>query len=266
MLKKIICDLSLKLESQIAEEDINFFTEGATDSIVFSVFDKYLVKTMDENTLRTQKEFLNFYNEIGEFQKIIFTNEALGYICFEFIEGEKFKKNIKIYSKNIVKNVYDIVNKYKKYNNEYYGYLFEDEKSWYKFLEDEVRYSSKEIMDIVLMDKVNDALKNIENETVDKYLIHGDFGTHNFLFSNGKINVIDPMPVVGDYLYDFYFALLSNNMIFKKLDLEYILEFFDRNMEYKKNLFIIILYIRMSRAFKYNKESFEDYLNLYNKI
>jgi streptomycin 6-kinase len=126
-------------------------------------------------------------------------------------------------------------------------------------------YSKQEIENIDIA-KVLNSLNIIEKYKIDKYLIHGDFGTHNFLVNNEKIKVIDPMGVVGDYLYDFYFAILSNVDIFMNLDIDRILGYYDRDIEYKKALFLIVLYIRMSRAFKYDKDNFKDYLSLYERI
>ncbi|WP_237690810.1 phosphotransferase [Paenibacillus caui] len=44
-----------------------------------------------------------------------------------------------------------------------------------------------------------------------RYLLHGDCGVHNFLFSQGKLaGVIDPTPVVGDPVYDLIYAFCSS--------------------------------------------------------
>jgi hypothetical protein len=74
------------------------------------------------------------------------------------------------------------------------------------------------------------------------------------------------MPAVGDYLYDFYFAVLSDTDIFTKVGEDYIFSFFDRDMAEKKALATIALYVRMSRAFKYDRENFEAYVKMYQEI
>jgi hypothetical protein len=96
--------------------------------------------------------------------------------------------------------------------------------------------------------------------------MHGDFGTHNFLVNNGKIYVIDPMPVVGDFLYDFYFAVLSDTKIFTKVGEDFVFSFFERDMKEKRALATIALYVRMSRAWKYDRENFKAYVDMYEKI
>ena len=74
MIENIIKDLENNLNIKVTEKDITYYTDGATDSIVFNIMDKYLVKTMDDITYKTQKEFLEFYNNINEFQTIIHHN------------------------------------------------------------------------------------------------------------------------------------------------------------------------------------------------
>lgn len=265
---EVINDLSDYLKIEIKTEDIHFFSEGTTSSIVFRIKNKYLVKIVDENTLNTQLEFLEFYSDIKQFQKIIYYNKKLKYICFEYIEGEKLTDNKIINSKEIAQKIYYIVSKYKEYDYNKYGYLWDDHKTWKEFLQDEVNYAKSrlKIDKEISLDKVNEAIENISQKRIKKYLIHGDLGAHNFITSNNEIMVIDPMPVVGDYLYDFYFAMLSDTKLFDKAYIKYILDFFDRDIKYKKALFIVVLYIRMCRSYIYNKKEFEIYLKLYEEI
>ena len=166
-----------------------------------------------------------------------------------------------------MEQVYNIVNNYKEYNHDYYGYLYEDEKTWYEFLKDEVEYSNKKMQEAnINLDKVNNALKIIKEYTTPKYLIHGDFGVHNFIVNNNHIHIIDPMPVVGDYLYDFYFSLYSDTDLFTNLNIEEILSYFDRDIKIKKALLTIIFFIRMSRAYVYDKPFFHLYTKYYEEV
>ena len=78
--------------------------------------------------------------------------------------------------------------------------------------------------------------------------------------------MIDDMAFMNSYLYDFYFALLSNVKIFTHLGMDYVLSYFERDLEYKKALLIIALYVRMSRAAAYDAEHLQDYIDLYTNI
>ena len=265
MTHKIISDIEKKLNIEFDKSNVHYFTDGATDSIVFAIDNKYLIKTVDELTYKVQLEFLSNYNN-DYFQKLVYSNNKLSYLCYEYIDGCKMCKLNNVDINDIIKQIYNITSSYKKYEYDGYGYLFDDyKKSWYQFLFDEVNYSKQEIENIS-MSKVEIALDTIKKYVIDKYLIHGDFGTHNFLINNNQIKVIDPMGVIGDYLYDFYFAIFSDSLIFTKTDLDYILSFYDNDLEYKKALLTIVVYIRMSRAHKYDINNFDKYVELYYKI
>lgn len=265
MNKELIKDIEEKLNINFDLSNIHYFTDGATDSIVFSIDDKYLIKIVDELTYNTQVEFLGKYKN-NYFQKLIYSNKYLSYLCFEYIEGNKINSDTIFDINDIINQIYNITSNYSKYNYDGYGYLFEDyNKTWYDFLYDEIIYSKKEIENISI-GKVTNALNIIKKYDVDKYLIHGDFGIHNFLFNNGEIKVIDPMGVVGDYLYDFYFAIFSDSDIFTKTNIEHILSFYDNDLQYKKALLTIVIYIRMSRAHKYDIGNFDIYLDLYETL
>ena len=70
----------------------------------------------------------------------------------------------------------------------------------------------------------------------------------------------------ADYLYDFYFALLSDVDVFIRLGEEMVMSYFERDVEYKKALLIIALYVRMSRAAKYDAANLQKYKDLYANI
>lgn len=264
MIDKILKDIEKKLDIIINKKDIIYFTEGATKSIVFSIKNKYLVKTVSTSELLIQIDFLNKYNKY--FQKIITYNKELSYVCYKYIDGNKVYNFNEYDKQTIINQLYEITSNYKIINYEGYGYYLEDHKTWYQFLLDEVEYSKSKMCDID-MHIVYDSLNKIKEYNVDKYLIHGDFGVHNFLFNNNKIEVIDPMGVVGDPLYDFYFSLLSNYSLFCDIDFNHILQYFNKNINYKKALFIIVYYIRMSRAYVYDKNNYDNYYNIFkNKL
>ena len=89
-IQSIIDDLQCKLNISVNKDKITYYTDGATESIVFSIDNKYLIKTMDNYTLSTQKEFFNTYDN-DYIQKVLYINEDRKYICFEYIDGIKEK-------------------------------------------------------------------------------------------------------------------------------------------------------------------------------
>lgn len=266
MIDKIIKDLENNLKIKIDKDKIVYYTDGATDSIVFNIDNKYLIKTVDELTYSSQTEFLNFYKDIPQFQNIIHTNKNLQYICFEFKKGNLYRKN-RISPEKTIEQVFNIVKQYREYNHPYFGYLYEDEKSWYEFLKDEVEYSNNKMRSANIdLTKVESSLNELKNYIPKKYLIHGDFGVHNFIVDKEEVNVIDPMPVVGDYLYDFYFSIYSDTEIFSNIDISKILNYFDIDKHIKQATLTIVLFIRMSRAFVYDNDKFYIYEKYYNEV
>lgn len=266
-IEKILSDLSSRLKVDIDSEKIEYFTEGASAATVFGIGNKYLVKTVDENTLKSQTEFLEFYKDIPNLQKTLFYNSDLSYICFKYIEGEKFRLHPELTSNDLLRDVCEIIGQYRKYPYEGYGFLGDDHLEWSEFLKSEVEYASKYIKEFdIPKDKIKAALSDIKRYDVPQYLVHGDFGTHNFLVKDRQINVIDPMPVVGDYLFDFYHALFSNAKIIDDLKIGNISKFYDRDAQYKRDLMIIVLYIRMCRSYVYNAKDFDFYKDAYNEF
>ena len=257
----IVHDIERQLYARLHDLPAVFYSDGATDATVFSLGKKYLIKITDLKTIQTQREFLERVPE-GVFQKLLCWNEGLGYECFEFIEGEHYDRS-KIEPKAAILQIKNIVESYPKYEYDKYGFLGDEKATWREFLLDEIDYAARTIPEISQA-RVLAAVDTIGDFAPKKYLMHGDFGTHNFLLRDGKIRVIDPMPVVGDRLYDFYFAILSDTDIFEDLSEEYFLGFFEGyDLEYKKALMTVALYVRMSRAAKYDKANLGKYKKLY---
>ena len=262
--KDAIADIAKKLQVELDNVEPHFYTDGATDATVFALNNKYLVKITDVNTIRTQAEFLK-HNPDGIFQRLLCSNEEMGYECFEFIDGVRFDGNL-IDPKDATEQIAKIVQNYRKYPHDGYGFLNEEHVSWRAFLLDEIEYARRTIPE-VSTEKVMTALEIAGAEDPEQYLMHGDFGTHNFLLENGRIRVIDPMPVVGDYLYDFYFALLSDVDIFMHLGADYVYSFFpERDLSYKCAVLTVALFVRMSRAATYDKKNLPSYFDLYSAI
>ena len=257
----VLDDLRQKLGVDLSHERLEIYTDGATDARVFSARGSYLIKIADDKTVRTQREFLERI-EHPAFQKLLCWSDELHYECFEFIDGIHYRE-APLSASEAVSQIAGIVGGYPEYEHDGYGFLEDEKATWGDFLLDEIEYAAQRVPE-VSVDNVRAALEIAGAYEPKKFLMHGDFGTHNFLLENGIIRVIDPMPVVGDRLYDFYFAILSNVRIFDDLDLNFILSFFEGyDREYKVALMTIVLYVRMSRAAVYDEKNYHKYVKLY---
>ncbi len=263
-MQDILKDIENKLNIKIDSNDIHLFSDGTTEARVFSIKEKYLIKCTNKLELDIYKEFLSKYKS-KYFQKLYYINYEMNYMCLSYVKGTKFDNNLNI--DNLIDTLYNITSNYKIINYDGFGYLFEDHKTWYEFLKDEVDYSISLLeKNNVNIKKVVDSLNNVKEYKNDKYLLHGDFGTHNFIVNTDELYIIDPMGLVGDPIYDFYFSVFSSSDIFTKIDFKSLLNYFDRDIEYKKSIMIITFFIRLCRAYKYDREYYDIYLEYYNNL
>jgi fructosamine-3-kinase len=254
-------DIRTKIGEDFTKSKLTYYTDDSTDSTVFSIDEKFLIKISDKRTVKEQVEFLTT-NTSAVFQKYLCSDEELEYACLGFIEGKHYKDD-PIDASSAARQIADIVKSYAPYSCDNYGFMNDMKPTWYDFLLDEIDYASRRIPDLS-QDAVRSALEKVRGFEPEKHMLHGDFGTHDFLVKDGVIRVIDPMPVIGDKLYDFYFAILSNIGIFPELGLDYIFSFFDEyERDYKEALLTIALYVRTSRAAVYDRAHLDRYIELY---
>jgi hypothetical protein len=255
-------DIKKRIDVDLFDEPLEFYTDGATDSTVFSAKKKYLVKITDRKTVQVQREFLT-HNRSAAFHKMLCSDDDLHYECVEFVDGVRYKLG-DLAPEETIAQLARIVAGYELYKHDGYGFLGDEKPTWREFLLDEIEYAAKRLPG-VSQRKVMMALGEIGDYAPEKRLLHGDFGAHNFLLEDGKrIRVIDPMPLVGDFLYDFYFAVFSNPRIFEDVSKDTVYRYFtgyDRS--YKEALATIALYVRTSRAAAYDMEHFEIYKEKY---
>ena len=262
-MNNILEDIKKRLNIEFTKEDIHEFSEGKTEAKVFSIKDKYLIKCSNEYDLNVYEEFLK--DSSSYFQKLYYVNYDLGYACLSFLPGKRFDNSLEL--NYLIDTFYDITSNYRKIDYEGFGYLNDDHKTWPEFLTSEVDYSNSIVFDDTLDDSVvREAIEVISKYEVKPYLTHGDFGTHNFIINDKKLYVIDPMGVVGDPLYDFYFAIFSDIDIYTKVDLKEILKYYDRPLEYKKAMIVVQFYIRLCRTYKYEIEDYPTYKEYFETI
>jgi hypothetical protein len=113
---------------------------------------------------------------------------------------------------------------------------------------------------------VYEAISTLEKYPFQKKLLHGDFGTHNFIKYQDKFNgVIDSCPAIGDPTYDLIFALVSNVTLLPRVPIEYLFEIIDEPHEKISALLMVILFCRLGRCLKHHKQDFDDYVDYWYK-
>ena len=192
-----------------------YFNTGGSSRVIL-LNDKYLIKQNTKLVLQAEIEFLKINNS-DMFQKIIYVDPKYDFVAYSFIPGDTMKLIDNV--QDVIQKIVSITTSYPNCSLDGFGYLNEETSSWSRFLKDEVTYSSLNLKDHISSRKVvNNCISVLENYPFEKKLLHGDFGTHNFIQDNGVfVGVIDPMPVIGDYLYDLLFAIVSNVDILSSL-------------------------------------------------
>lgn len=237
---------------------------GVSNKVIL-LNDNYLIKQNTKLILQAEIEFLKL-NNLDMFQEIIYVDPKYEFVVYKFIPGETMKHVDDV--QDTIQKIVSIAKSYNDCSLDGFGYLNEETSSWSRFLKDEVTYSSLNLKDLIPNRKVvNKCINILEDYPFDKKLLHGDFGTHNFIQDDGKlVGVIDPMPVIGDYLYDLLFAVVSNVEILSAVFLEDIYSLVDEPAEKVKALLTVVLYCRISRCLKYHPDDVDTYMQFWNGL
>lgn len=192
---------------------------GGTISQVYLVEGPNLalvIKVNESNIVKQEVNYLSVYNHLDLLPKVIYHDSAHRFIVYSYIKGNVGVRDIKksMLLELLVKNV---VNHYQPLNNHTgWGFASDLSHSWSEFLK--VRFD--ESLPYIQNHLANEDSKLIEslikqsNRVINgqaPYLLHGDFGVHNFISHQGELTgVIDPTPVIGYPLYDLVYAFCSS--------------------------------------------------------
>ncbi|WHY27257.1 phosphotransferase [Bacillus wiedmannii] len=264
-------DISVIATQLVKEEVISRYPNsikvlnGGTTSTVYLLDGKYVVKLNKAEVICEEVCFLQFYKRNDSFPKLLYKDSFNRYIVYSFLEGTTsckpgHKRDV------LCKLVKEVCNKYEiipKANG--WGWKDSQVQSWTGFLKVNVmeayenvrRYISKEEYRIVLKLAKRDA------EINQPFLLHGDLGFHNFIFQENKLHgVIDPLPVLGDPIYDLIYAFCSTPEDLTKEAINYVMKqcvFHKTDRELYEEI-VIGLYLRIDTCLRHHPKDLEDYL------
>ncbi|MGY2614283.1 aminoglycoside phosphotransferase family protein [Bacillus pretiosus] len=238
---------------------------GGTTSTVYLLDGKYVVKLNKTEVIREEANFLSFYEGNTLFAKLLYKEPLHTYIVYSFLEGstscEQGHKRIML--STLVK---EVINKYEIVSGiDGWGWKESPVQSWSEFLTENVmeayenvrRYISKEEYRIVLKLAKRGARIN------QPFLLHGDLGFHNFIFQGNKLHgVIDPLPVLGDPIYDLIYAFCSTPEDVTKETIDYAMKqcvFHKKDRDLYEEI-VIGLYLRIDTCLRHHPKDLEDYL------
>lgn len=259
IINEVCNNLNIKYESH------KYFNDG-TKSRIILLNNLYIIKQAAVEELKADVTFATFYKNVLMLQKMVYFDKDYRYVVHEFVPGDVMYTVENFF--DLSNNLKTIVSHYKHYNHDGFGYLESPVNSWDEFLRNEVNSSSKHLPEIdYLLPVVNSAIDELSRMPFEKKLIHGDFGTHNFIKQNEKfIAAIDPIPVLGDPTYDLLFALVSNIDLIPYLSIDFLTEYTGESRAKITALLKVCLYVRICRCAKYNKDWVEPYLEFGNNL
>ncbi|AZH29225.1 aminoglycoside phosphotransferase family protein [Paenibacillus sp. M-152] len=192
---------------------------GGTSSEVVVVMDgtrpRYVIKQNDPAIVKAEAEFLLTYAQIEKLSRVIYVDSLHRYLVYAFKPG--FTRQYSEGNKGdlLLSLATEVIAHYKSLGEEReYGYSDHPFVEWRDFLLHRTKESEKIIQDVLPPENhrfVHTLVAGSPQRNL-KYLLHGDFGVHNFVFTeNGTLTgIIDPDPVVGEPLYDLIYAFCSS--------------------------------------------------------
>ncbi|WP_459502310.1 aminoglycoside phosphotransferase family protein [Bacillus sp. C1] len=245
---------------------------GGTTSRLYLIEGKKrcVIKLNDPKVIEEEAYFLNFYKDESIFPKLLYVDPINRYMIYSFIPGSTSyhagnKKEI------LCTLVQEVIHTYKPaIEMDQWGWKEEPVDSWKSFLLKRVMEARENVRAYIAEEDFHEVLKLVHspNRTTysnQPYVLHGDCGFHNFICKENKLyGVIDPLPVLGDPIYDFIYAFCSTPEDLTKEVINDVVEqcVFHTNKR-EKILYeevVIGLYLRIETCIRHHPEDLEAYL------
>ncbi|MEC3317400.1 aminoglycoside phosphotransferase family protein [Bacillus thuringiensis] len=238
---------------------------GGTTSTVYLLDEQYVVKLNESDVIHEEAYFLQFYKKDELFPKLLYKEPLNRYIVYSFLEGTT---SCKLGHKRSVlcKLVKEVINKY-EVATEVDGWGWKENllQSWSEFLTTNVIEAHENVRRYISEEEYRTVL-NLANRDAginQPFLLHGDLGFHNFIFKENKLHgVIDPLPVLGDPIYDLIYAFCSTPENLTKETINYAMKqcvFHKKDCDLYEEI-VIGLYLRIDTCLRHHPKDLEDYL------
>ncbi|MED2289867.1 phosphotransferase, partial [Bacillus thuringiensis] len=232
---------------------------------VYLLDEQYVVKLNESDVIREEAYFLQFYKKDELFPKLLYKEPLNRYIVYSFLEGTT---SCKLGHKRSVlcKLVKEVINKY-EVATEVDGWGWKENllQSWSEFLTTNVIEAHENVRRYISEEEYRTVL-NLANRDAginQPFLLHGDLGFHNFIFKENKLHgVIDPLPVLGDPIYDLIYAFCSTPENLTKETINYAMKqcvFHKKDCDLYEEI-VIGLYLRIDTCLRHHPKDLEDYL------
>ncbi|PWN75533.1 phosphotransferase [Bacillus paranthracis] len=238
---------------------------GGTASTVYLLDEKYVVKLNEAEVIREEAIFLSFYERNTLFANLLYKEPLHTYIVYSFLEGStscgRGQKRITL--STLVK---EVINKYEIVSRiDGWGWKESPVQSWSAFLTKNVVEAHKNVRPYISEEEYRKVLKlaNRDAGINQPFLLHGDLGFHNCIFQGNELHgVIDPLPVLGDPIYDLIYAFCSTPEDVTKETIDYAMKqcvFHKKERDLYEEI-VIGLYLRIDTCLRHHPKDLEDYL------
>lgn len=227
--------------------------------------EQYVVKLNESDVIREEAYFLQFYKKDELFPKLLYKEPLNRYIVYSFLEGTTscklgYKRSV------LCKLVKEVINEY-EVATEVDGWGWKENlvQSWSEFLTTNVIEAHENVRRYISEEEYRTVLKlaNRDAGINQPFLLHGDFGFHNFIFQENKLHgVIDPLPVLGDPIYDLIYAFCSTPEDLTKETIHYAMKqcVFHKKARDLYEEIVIGLYLRIDTCLRHHPKDLEGYL------
>jgi hypothetical protein len=172
---------------------------------------QYVLKASRPELLAAEVHFLQSYAQIAAFPALRHVADDASYIVYDFVPGETKPGGMSKRSW-LTELAATVISKYLAVPSmEKWGSLDAPHDTWSAFLTEMILDERSTIGDHLSEEDVQLLLTFAGQKSPQAgYLLHGDFGVHNFVFENGRlIGVIDPFPAIGEPIFDLVYAFCS---------------------------------------------------------
>ncbi|MDR4941368.1 MULTISPECIES: phosphotransferase family protein [Bacillus] len=238
---------------------------GGTTSTVYLLDEKYVVKLNEPDVIREEANFLSFYEGNTLFSKLLYKEPFHTYFVYSFLEGNTSCEQG--YKRSTLRTlVKEVINKNKIVPEaDGWGWKESPVQSWNEFLTGNVKTAYENVKRYISEEEYRKVLKlaNRDAGVNQPFLLHGDFGFHNFIFQENELyGVIDPLPVLGDPIYDLIYAFCSTPEDLTKETIDYVMKqcvFHKKERDLYEEI-VIGLYLRIDTCLRHHPKDLEDYL------
>lgn len=187
------------------------------------------------------------------------------YFVYSFLEGNTSCEQG--YKRSTLRTlVKEVINKNKIVPEaDGWGWKESPVQSWNEFLTGNVKTAYENVKRYISEEEYRKVLKlaNRDAGVNQPFLLHGDFGFHNFIFQENELyGVIDPLPVLGDPIYDLIYAFCSTPEDLTKETIDYVMKqcvFHKKERDLYEEI-VIGLYLRIDTCLRHHPKDLEDYL------